>query len=141
VRIAEVADHPYTLYFGLRGLGLAHLRRGDLPPRDPGPRAGAISSAERGRSSRGHRSSPRPSAPPTPSPAGLTRRSRWSRAPSRSSAVARFTPAGAHSSVRGDDLPLGRADRRGRQPRPRGTGAHPPAGSSGKRGPRPLPRR
>jgi tetratricopeptide (TPR) repeat protein len=31
VRIAETADHPYTLYFGLFGLGLAHLRRGDLP--------------------------------------------------------------------------------------------------------------
>jgi class 3 adenylate cyclase/tetratricopeptide (TPR) repeat protein len=31
VRIAEVADHPYTLYFALSNLGLAHLRRGDLP--------------------------------------------------------------------------------------------------------------
>ena len=31
VRIAEAADHPYTLYFGLLGLGRAHLRRGDLP--------------------------------------------------------------------------------------------------------------
>ena len=31
VRIAEAADHPYTLYFGLFDLGLAHLRRGDLP--------------------------------------------------------------------------------------------------------------
>jgi tetratricopeptide (TPR) repeat protein len=31
VRIAETADHPYTLYFGSSGLGLAHLRRGDLP--------------------------------------------------------------------------------------------------------------
>jgi class 3 adenylate cyclase/tetratricopeptide (TPR) repeat protein len=30
VRIAEAADHPYTLSFGLFGLGLAHLRRGDL---------------------------------------------------------------------------------------------------------------
>ena len=31
VQIAEAADHPYTLYFGLFGLGLAHFRRGDLP--------------------------------------------------------------------------------------------------------------
>jgi tetratricopeptide (TPR) repeat protein len=31
VRIAEAADHPYTLYFGLFDLGRAHLRRGDLP--------------------------------------------------------------------------------------------------------------
>jgi tetratricopeptide (TPR) repeat protein len=31
VRIAEAADHSYTLYFGLFGLGLAHLRRGDFP--------------------------------------------------------------------------------------------------------------
>jgi hypothetical protein len=31
VRIAEAADHPYTLCFGLFDLGRAHLRRGDLP--------------------------------------------------------------------------------------------------------------
>jgi tetratricopeptide (TPR) repeat protein len=31
VRIAEAADHLYTLSFGLFALGLAHLRRGDLP--------------------------------------------------------------------------------------------------------------
>jgi tetratricopeptide (TPR) repeat protein len=31
VRIAEAADHPWTLYLGLFGLGLAHLRHGDLP--------------------------------------------------------------------------------------------------------------
>jgi tetratricopeptide (TPR) repeat protein len=31
VRIAEAADHPFTLYMGLIGLGHAHLRRGDLP--------------------------------------------------------------------------------------------------------------
>jgi class 3 adenylate cyclase/tetratricopeptide (TPR) repeat protein len=31
VRTAEAADHSYTLYFGLFELGLAHLRRGDLP--------------------------------------------------------------------------------------------------------------
>src|SRR5213594_4166242 len=49
-----------------------------------------------GRSSSGHRSSPRPWAPHLPSPAVLTRRSRWSRAPSRSSAVARIT-SGRHS--------------------------------------------
>jgi Tetratricopeptide repeat len=90
VRIAEAADHPYTLYFGLFDLGRAHLRRGDLP------RATRV--LERGLDlcrawqivSR-YRSSPRPSASPTPSPAVLTRRSRWSLAPSRSSAVARIT--------------------------------------------------
>jgi tetratricopeptide (TPR) repeat protein len=31
VRIAEAVDHPWTLYQGLFDLGLAHLRRGDLP--------------------------------------------------------------------------------------------------------------
>ena len=31
VRIAEAADHPFTLYFALSDLGRAHLRRGDLP--------------------------------------------------------------------------------------------------------------
>jgi class 3 adenylate cyclase/tetratricopeptide (TPR) repeat protein len=31
VQIAEAADHPFTLYQGLFELGLAHLRRGDLP--------------------------------------------------------------------------------------------------------------
>jgi tetratricopeptide (TPR) repeat protein len=31
VRTAEAADHPFTLCFGLFALGLAHLRRGDLP--------------------------------------------------------------------------------------------------------------
>jgi tetratricopeptide (TPR) repeat protein len=30
VRIAEAADHPHTLSWGLLDLGLAHLRRGDL---------------------------------------------------------------------------------------------------------------
>ena len=30
VRIAEEADHPFSLYTGLFDLGLAHLRRGDL---------------------------------------------------------------------------------------------------------------
>jgi tetratricopeptide (TPR) repeat protein len=30
VWIAETADHPLTLYWGVFGLGLAHLRRGDL---------------------------------------------------------------------------------------------------------------
>jgi DNA-binding SARP family transcriptional activator len=31
VQIAEEADHPFTLNFGLFALGRAHLRRGDLP--------------------------------------------------------------------------------------------------------------
>ena len=31
VRIAEAADHPFTLHFGLLDLGRAHLSRGDLP--------------------------------------------------------------------------------------------------------------
>jgi class 3 adenylate cyclase/tetratricopeptide (TPR) repeat protein len=31
VHIAETVDHAHTLYFGLFALGLAHLRRGDLP--------------------------------------------------------------------------------------------------------------
>jgi tetratricopeptide (TPR) repeat protein len=31
VRIAEEADHSFTLFRGLFGLGLTHLRRGDLP--------------------------------------------------------------------------------------------------------------
>ena len=32
VQIAETADHLFTRYIGLFHLGLAHLRRGDLPP-------------------------------------------------------------------------------------------------------------
>jgi hypothetical protein len=90
VRIAEAVDNPFTLFQGLIDLGLAHLRRGDLPRVRPASSSAASSSAERGRSSSGHRSSPRPSAPTTPSPAVPTRRSRWSRAPWRSSAVARI---------------------------------------------------
>jgi tetratricopeptide (TPR) repeat protein len=31
VRIAEEADHPFTLYVGLFTLGVTHLHRGDLP--------------------------------------------------------------------------------------------------------------
>jgi tetratricopeptide (TPR) repeat protein len=31
VQIAEEADHPWTLHWGLLDLGRAHLRRGDLP--------------------------------------------------------------------------------------------------------------
>jgi class 3 adenylate cyclase/tetratricopeptide (TPR) repeat protein len=31
VRIAEAAEHPFTMYWGLFELGLAHLRRGDVP--------------------------------------------------------------------------------------------------------------
>jgi hypothetical protein len=75
----------------LFALGLAHLRRGDLP-RATGSSSGASTFAARGSSSSGHRSWPRPSAPPTPSPAGLTRRARSSRAPSRNSAVASIIP-------------------------------------------------
>jgi tetratricopeptide (TPR) repeat protein len=35
VAIAEAANHPLTLYQGLRGLGLAHLRRGHLARATP----------------------------------------------------------------------------------------------------------
>jgi len=90
VRIAEAADHPFTLYFGSFYLGLAHLRRGDLPRATPilercldlcrtwqfVDRTPVVAAALGAASS---------------SPAGLTRRSRWWRAPSRSSAVARIT--------------------------------------------------
>jgi class 3 adenylate cyclase/tetratricopeptide (TPR) repeat protein len=31
VRVADAADHPYTLHFGLLDLGLAYLCRGDIP--------------------------------------------------------------------------------------------------------------
>jgi tetratricopeptide (TPR) repeat protein len=31
VQVAEAADHPWTLYWGLFGLGHAHFRRGDFP--------------------------------------------------------------------------------------------------------------
>jgi hypothetical protein len=73
MRIAEVADHPFTLYYGLFDLGRAHLRRGDLP-RATRSSGDARTSAERGRSPSGHRTSLRPSASPTPSPAVRTRR-------------------------------------------------------------------
>jgi tetratricopeptide (TPR) repeat protein len=35
LRIAETADHPLTLSLGLFSLGVAHLRRGDLPRATP----------------------------------------------------------------------------------------------------------
>jgi tetratricopeptide (TPR) repeat protein len=35
IQIAEVADHPYTLNFGLCALGLAHLRSGDFARATP----------------------------------------------------------------------------------------------------------
>ena len=52
VQIAEATEHPYTLHFGLIDLGLAHLRRGDLP-RATRVSSAASTSAERGRSSSG----------------------------------------------------------------------------------------
>ena len=70
--------------------------------------------------------------------AGLTRRSRWSRAPSRSSALVRFTTGRRWFFCARGWPASGAADRRGRQPRPRGLGAHPPAGGAGERGPRPC---
>ena len=141
VQIAEAADHPFTLYLGLFDLGLAHLRRGDLPRAtrvlERGldlcrtwqivvgiPLVAATLGAAYALAGRADEA--------LPLVAGAVEEFRR-----RQTHIA----AGAHSSVRGDDLPLGRADRRGRQPRPRGPGAHPPAGGSGKRGPRPLPRR
>jgi DNA-binding SARP family transcriptional activator len=88
VQTAEEADNPFTLNFGLFALGRVHLRRGDLP------RATRV--LERGHGLCRTRQvvfwTPFVgAAPPTPSPAVLRRRSRWSRAPSRSSAVARIT--------------------------------------------------
>jgi tetratricopeptide (TPR) repeat protein len=35
VRVGEEADHPLSLFAGLHSLGLAHLRRGDLPRATP----------------------------------------------------------------------------------------------------------
>src|SRR5262249_53881869 len=35
LRIAEAADHAYTLFFALSALGLAHLRRGDFQRATP----------------------------------------------------------------------------------------------------------
>jgi len=90
VQIAEAADHPFTRLVGLLALGLAHLRRADLPHATRILERGQTSAA-RGISSSGHHSLPLPSAPPTLSAAGLTRRSHWSRMPSRSSAFVRFT--------------------------------------------------
>src|SRR6266508_1061477 len=58
----------------------------------PGSSSGASIFVERGSSSPGHRSSPRPSAPLTPSPVGLTKHSRWWQEPSRSTASVSFTP-------------------------------------------------
>jgi len=75
VRIAEEADNPFTLNFGLFALGRAHLRRGDLP-RATLVLERATTSAGRGGSSSGYRSSPRSSGLPTLLPAALTRRSR-----------------------------------------------------------------
>ena len=91
VQIAETADHPMTLYLGLFSLGVAHLRRGDLP------RATAILErcVDVYRTWQfvimTYRSTARPSAPPTSSLAGRRRRSRWWRAPSRNSMVGGMT--------------------------------------------------
>ena len=125
VRIAKAADHPLSLFPGVFYLGVAHLRRGDSRAR-PGSSSDASTSAERGSSSIGHRTSPRPLAPPTPSPAVLTRRARWWRAPSRSSAVVRsYVRAGrSYFLFGGEDLPRGRADRRGRRLGARASEAH-----------------
>ena len=106
-----------------------------------GSSRGASSFAAPGSSSARHRSSPRPSAPPTPTPAVLARRCRWSRARSRTSAIARGTTGrGSFFCARGRRTSRPGGSTRP-EPRPRGPGAHPPAGGAGKRGPRPLPRR
>src|SRR5262249_1989567 len=90
VQIAETADHHFTLYIGLIGLALPTSDVGISRTR-PGSSNETLTSAARGSSTAGHSRSPQPSAPPTPSPVGSTRRSRWWRTPSKSSAVARFT--------------------------------------------------
>ena len=140
VQIAEAADHPFTLYWGLLDLGRTHLRRGDLPRAtrilERGldlcrtwqivaltPIVAATLGAAYALAGRGDEGAP----------TGRGRRRGVPQSPDLQVA--------GDSSVRGDDLPLGGADRRSRQPRPRGRGAHPPAGRSGKRGRRPLPRR
>jgi tetratricopeptide (TPR) repeat protein len=141
VQIAEAADHPLTLYWGVFGLGLAHLRRGDLPRAIRVLEGGldlcrtwqiniltpfvaatlGAAYALAGRADEGLLAG-----------GGRRRGVPWS---------PDSQPAGAHSAVRGDDRPRGGADGRGQEPRSRGAGAQPPAGGPGQRGPRPLPRR
>jgi hypothetical protein len=81
------------------------------------------------------------SAPPTRLRAGLKTHFRCSQVPSKSSAPPRSLPTGVHPFVRGDQLPLSEADRRGGELCPRGPGTYPAATGSGKRGPCPLPQR
>jgi hypothetical protein len=140
--IAEEADHPYTLSTGLIALGLTHLRCGDLPRATRVLERGldlshtwqikalyfvaatlGVAYALAGQADEALQliAGPLPPRRVPPAPDLL--------------------PAGACSSVRGEDLPLSCADQGGGQPRPRGPGAHPAAGGPGKRGSRPLPHR
>ena len=102
VQIAEAADHPLSLSIGLFNLGLVHLRRGDLPRATPVLERCLDLDRTWQFVTIGQPSALRPSAPPTASPAGLTRRSGWWRALSRSSAAARITSSRrSFSCVRG----------------------------------------
>jgi tetratricopeptide (TPR) repeat protein len=141
VRIAEAADHPYTLYNGLFELGLAHVGRGDLTR--------ATRALERSLElCRTWQIAVGTTIVAAALGAAYALAGRVADAlplvPGRCRAVPQSTvsrPAGVHASVRGDDLPPGRTDRRGRQPHARGAGGRPPLRGSGKRGPRSLPRR
>ena len=141
MQIAEAADHPFTLYSGLFDLGLAHLRRGDLP-RATWSSSGASTSAERGSIVVG-----------TPVVAA-TLGAAYALAGRADEALPLV--AGAVEEFRGRQihiwpalillcagmtyLPAGRIDEAASHAR-EALGAHPPAGGSGKRGPRALPRR
>ena len=113
-------------------LGCAPPRRREISPtRDPRSRAGPRSLPDGQIVAAGHRSSPRPWAPPTPSPAGVTRRSPLVEERRRASAAVDRLAVRRPCARRWGGLPLGRAARRGRQLRARGPGAHPPRASAG----------
>ena len=141
LRTAEAADHPFTLNWGLFELGRVHLRRGDLPRAtrvlERGldlcrtwqivvgiPLVAATLGAAYALAGRAEEA--------LPLVAGAVEEFRSRELHNR--------PAHILLCAGMTYLSAGRV-RRGRQPRPRGAGTHPPAEGAGKRGPRALPRR
>ncbi len=141
VQIAEAADHPFVLYRGLLDLGCAHLHRGDLPSAtrvlERGldlcrtwefvagtPLVAAALGAAHALAGRADEA--------LPLVAGAVEEYRIRQFHTRPALI--LLCAGTAC------LSAGRIDEAASHVQ-RGPGAHPAAGGSGKRGPRPLPRR
>ena len=147
VQIAEAADHPLSMSPWLRSTSASlHLRRRAISRVRPGSSSDASTSAEHGSSS--------DRTPDVAAALGVAYALarpwlieallRWvGRVPSRNSAVARVinNRARHHSSVRGDDLPLGRRIDEAANHAREASRRLPGPRRARKRGPRPLPRR